>query len=481
MNRSAGDESPSRDWFPFALLLLAAVVPALFTLDAPWLWDDAALIANASAFDEVDEIPDAWTSELWFDGRPGPPLYRPVPRTLWIIQHLLGGGSPIPFRLLSILLHAGVVLLLFAYLQTHVRRTTALIASVLFAVFPIHTEVIVQAASQSELLAAGFGLASLLLWKRSKPGAALLFFALAVLSKESAAAIAVLGWLETPSPKRRMIPAGIAALAIVACATWMRLAVDSGSAEIPALDNPASLLPHFPRILTALWVQCLYLWKALIPWNLAADYSYREIPLVMSLGDLRAWAGLGLAVGSAVLIVKRSRGWKGVLAWWVLFLPASNLLFPIGTIMGERLAFFPSAGLAYFLAVRVSGIRTSRLKPAMIIVVLVLASLSAVRYRDWSSGERFHEVLVVDAPNNAKAWSSMGVWLAGEGRMEESIASYDRSIELYPYDGAAHFNRANALLRLGRTQEAIDGYQRVMKLSPGQTEAERLLRELLAR
>ncbi|MBW3563577.1 MAG: tetratricopeptide repeat protein [Acidobacteria bacterium] len=481
MKRSAGDETPSRDWLPFALLLLVAVLPRLFTLGAPWLWDDTALIANANAFDEVSEIPGAWTSELWYDGRPGSPLYRPVPRTLWILQHALGGGSPIPFRLVSILLHAGVVVLLFAYLQTHVRRKTALIASLLFAVFPVHTEVIVQAASQSELLAAGFGLASLLFWKRSRPAAALLFFALAVLSKESAAAIAVLGWLETPSPKRRMIPAGLAVLAIVACATWARLSVDAGSTEIPALDNPASLLPHFPRILTALWVQCLYLWKTLIPLNLAADYSYREIPLVMSLGDLRALAGLGLAIGSAVLIVKRSRGWKGVLAWWVLFLPASNLLFPIGTIMGERLAFFPSAGLAYFLAVRVSGIRTSRLKPAMIIVVLVLASLSVVRYRDWSSGERFHEAFVEDAPNNAKAWSARGVWLAGDGRMEEAIASYDRSIELYPYDGTAHFNRANALVRLGRTQEAIDGYQRVVQLSPGQTDAKRLLRELLAR
>ena len=51
------------------------------------------------------------------------------------------------------------------------------------------------------------------------------------------------------------------------------------------------------RILTALWVQCMYLWKAVAPITLSADYSYKQIRLVMGPDDWRAWVLITIAGG----------------------------------------------------------------------------------------------------------------------------------------------------------------------------------------
>jgi hypothetical protein len=55
-----------------------------------------------------------------------------------------------------------------------------------------------------------------------------------------------------------------------------------------------------------------------------------------------------------------------VLAYAILFSPTANILFPIGTIMGERLVYAPSLGLALLL-----GILLARSRHWKIVLVAV--------------------------------------------------------------------------------------------------------------
>ncbi len=52
------------------------------------------------------------------------------------------------------------------------------------------------------------------------------------------------------------------------------------------------------------------------------------------------------------------------------------------------------------------------------------------------------------------------------GRYEEAINDYNKVIELNPKDAIAYYTRGNAKLALGRHQEAIMDYDKAIELNP---------------
>lgn len=82
-------------------------------------------------------------------------LYRPLSLVLFATEYQLFGYNPLPFHFINILLYAGCVILLFLFLDglfEQKRTGVAFIASLLFAVHPIHTEVVANIKSGDELL-----------------------------------------------------------------------------------------------------------------------------------------------------------------------------------------------------------------------------------------------------------------------------------------------------------------------------------------
>ncbi len=469
---------------PRLWLALAFLLPNLITLAGGFIYDDVPLIVENETLHSLEGLGEVWNEPFWPD-RPLLTLYRPITRSFWVLLWTSSGGAPIVFHLFNLLLGMAVVLLIHEYLrELDVPPLTSFLAAFLFAMFPIHVEAVAPAFGSAELLAACFGVGALLLHRRDHRLLAVLAFALAVYSKESAAALAAIGFLAAPAPRKRFISDAIAAVAIIASILVIRTLVSTGADVIPAADNPASLQSPFWRAISALWVQALYLWKTYVPLHLSVEYSYKQIPLVVRLGDPRALAGLLLLAASLGIIWKKRAYAPGVIAWWVLFLPASNLLFPIGTIMAERLAYLPSAGAALVAAVWLSRRKFVKRRFGFLILLSVILLLYGGRtiHRSlvWIDTDRFFQSLVADAPNSVRAHYGRGVYLASEGRDAEAVMEYERATEILPSFADAHFNRANTLVRLGRTQEAIEAYQVVVRLAPGQTTAESNLMTLLS-
>src|SRR5262249_59369370 len=68
------------------------------------------------------------------------------------------------------------------------------------------------------------------------------------------------------------------------------------------------------------------------------------------------------------------------------FAVTSNLLFPIGTIMGERLAYLPSVGFCLAAALLWTSLLKWQQAPARAVLIVAVVALSArtfVRNRDW--------------------------------------------------------------------------------------------------
>ena len=176
-------------------IALSFLVPNLGTLACRFVFDDRVLIVenqlmHPRSFGGLLQI---WKSGYWPDNR-GLELYRPVSQTVWALIWSAGGGTyPAVYHLFCLAAGLAVVLLLYRFLlAVETPPRIAFAASCLFALFPIHTDATASVVGSAELMAAAFALGALLFYYRGRSGPALALFALAVLSKESAAAFAAL-------------------------------------------------------------------------------------------------------------------------------------------------------------------------------------------------------------------------------------------------------------------------------------------------
>jgi hypothetical protein len=148
---------------------------------------------------------------------------------------------------------------------------------------------------------------------------------------------------------RRTLLARLAMLPPMGVMLWQRAAVPASSlpAEWPCYDNPIVGAGFWIGRLTAIKVLARYLWLAFWPMKLSADYSFSQIALAHgSLEDWVCWLAVAAALALTVILWNRNRQAFFFAAFALLnFLPASNLLFPIGTMMAERLLYLPLAGL----------------------------------------------------------------------------------------------------------------------------------------
>lgn len=468
---------------PFLWLLGAFLVPNLGVLICGFVLDDLPLLVENEKLHSLRRLPEIWTSGYWPD-RAGLTLYRPLTQTLWACLWTASGGTAAAFHGFNLLAGAAVVVLAYELLSKLAGRTCGFVGALLFAVLPIHTEATASVVGSAELLAGGLGLAALLAYERRSRASALALLALAIAAKESAAAVAILAvalaflddrWRR---PRRQAIADGGAAGIVVLLALWVRSAVAAGPSFIPPIDNPMALVSPFRRALTALWVQVLYVQKSLVPVTLSADYSYKEIPLVMGLQDVRAWAGLLLAVAALLAAWRWQEGRTGITIYALLFAPAANLLFPIGTMMGERLAYLPSLGLCLLGALLLTKVR--RPLPALTAIVLLYAGRTAVRNLDWRNADTFYPRLVETSPGSAKAHYFLGALLASRGHDQAAVDAYDRAVAIFPAYSEAFHNRGNALARLGRREEAAESFRACLRFDPGHAGAAANLRTLEA-
>lgn len=465
-------------------LVLAFLLPNLGTLTGSFLYDDIPLIVNNPRLHSLSQLGEIWTHGYWPD-RAGLTLYRPVTQTVWSFLWTIGNGQTWPFHVVNLALGAAVVVLVYRLLlDLRVGSRVAFVAALLFSVLPIHTEVSAAIVGSNELLAAGFGLAALLFYRCGAYIVALVFFALAVFSKESAAALAGLALLlpflargSRPRFRQLALHAVLAGM-VVGIALWARNAVADGPVFIPAIDNPMSLVKAPQRILTALWVQVVYLGKAVFPFALSADYSYKQIPLVMSLADPRAWAGLTLIVVALGMFFGRPSARIGIAFWVVAFLPTANLLTPIGTVMGERLAFLPSVGLVLLMAQTMR--RLPSMNVAVALVVLLFGVRTLQRNADWQNADAFYPKLAETSPQSAKAHYFLGCYKAARDDYAGALESYDQAIRIFPAYPEALNNRGGALIKLDRLEEAKASYRACLRFAPDHLGAAASLQSLNA-
>lgn len=493
-------------WTWVALVAAAAFAAFANSLGGALLYDDVNAIRN-NPFVRGGDVAGILTEASWWGIGRGP-LWRPVTTLTFALNHALHGLAPFGYHLVNVLLHAGVsalVLLVFAAATAAPR--TALAAALLFATHPVHAEAVASVVGRAELLAAGGFFAAWLCWLAADParggrrplwlaGAVLAYF-LAMAAKENAVTLPLvllcaegLRTAETDRAARvRRRRADFAALAVAAGAfVVLRGAVLGGLTPSPdLLDNPLGALAPGPRLMTAVKVVGLYALRLLFPLWLSADYSFDQVAAVTSPLDPAFLGGLAVIVG-----VPAAAWWArtrlaplalglGVLA--LTFAVVSNLVFLIGTIMGERLLYLPSAGFCLALGAAIvragGGVdgpgRARRWPTALVallgVVVVLYGARTIARNRVWHDALGFFIAMVADAPRSARSHRELATILGDMGRLDEARASFERSLAIKPEDATTLYNFGNAVSQAGRFDEAVALYQRALARKPDFVEA----------
>ncbi|KAI7844666.1 hypothetical protein COHA_001755 [Chlorella ohadii] len=173
---------------------------------------------------------------------------------------------------------------------------------------------------------------------------------------------------------QRILIAALAVLLYVKARSW--LAGDQLVRIYRKVENPIPFATSsLTRKLTTGYLHARYAGLLLAPVQLSADWSYACIEYVSSLADPRNLATL-LLYSLLAYLALAARPWRVLQEWsghreeapgpaersarWRLavlagllvgpFFPASNVLFYVGTFIGERLLYFPSVGYCLLLA-----------------------------------------------------------------------------------------------------------------------------------
>ncbi|MDE0331797.1 MAG: tetratricopeptide repeat protein [Nitrospinae bacterium] len=504
------------------------------TFSNPFLHDDVAIIGENPLVRESGRILEAFTHDYWAvleTNEKRDRLYRPLTIASFSLNHAMGGLNPLGYRIVNALFHALACLALFwLCVRFGLSRGAAGAVSLLFALHPVHTEAVNAVVGRADLMAAagvfgGLGLLMGVALAWTKPGDALgekggendrgapnrgvfapvgLTCALclfALLSKEIGVALlfsALLWWPwsryvsgETRRPPlRHTLTAVFALLLVLIVYLWMRYAA-LGMLARPyppsKLDNILALMPTGERIFGAVGVLGRYFKLLVWPWPLSMDYSFAQIPVEGA--EAAFWTtagGLGLLVwGYASWRLRKDMPWIafGLVIFIGAYLPVSNLLIPMGTIMAERVLYIPSAGFLIALAPTAGVLLTKRdwrVAAALLVVACVLfGALTLKRNHEWGEALRFWRRTAEVSPNSARALRVYGQALIDRNRFREAVAPLKRSVAIYPVYDYAWVDLGIAQMQSGDAAAAETSLKRALRLNDENAEAHLALGVLL--
>ena len=488
---------------------LLALLCYAITIGHGYVLDDQTVITNNHLVQEgTKSIGKLLKTGYWFGySNQNVGAYRPLSLITFVIEKSLFGDGAAAHHFFNILCYAGLCMLLFRLLRRMVpvaEGWVAFAAIALFAVLPIHTEVVANIKSRDELLALLFGALSWLQFFPAKgevgigrlAGAAALFF-LACLSKESILPLAVCIplsiWFFKPKKEGSAKFSPVQTWVLLAAASFYlfirwRVLTDTGLQTQHELINNSLIILDYPtRLATIAFVMGQYLILQLVPYRLSYDYSFNEIP-AMHWADLPVLLSLAVHISllavAAWLTPKRNPIAFGIWFYFVMLSIASNIVVLIGAPMAERFVFAPSLGLCIAIAYGIY-IALQRLpevnaqlagRVALGAAVLCYVPLTVMRAMDWVDNDILFTTDPPKVPNSARAqndWGSVLI-LRGEkaqGKMQEHLyregmAHVKRSLAIDPQYDACYQNLGYVYARLNQTDSALAQYVALRKVTP---------------
>ncbi len=479
-----------------AIIVFAALAVYANSLWNGFAYDDIWIIQRNDRVHQLKDLASIWLTPYWpsFGSQLG--LYRPFAIFAYAVEWAISGGAPWFFHLVNVLLHAGVCVLVFLFIEKLFTFRAAVAGAVVFAIHPVHTEAVANVVGQNELWAALFALSACLIYINRPEGtrlplgrgaAILALYTLSLLAKESAVALpGLLVLLDFVQRRVRVNRDGliryaravlVLAVAFSALLTAYLLLRQSVVGTLAGTDA-APGLPHLReqyRVLNGLRAWPEFVRLLFFPLDLSVDYSPAVIMPVESFTP-SVILGLVLVAAVVLLIFSTPRAPKaGLAAGWFLLtiLPVSNFLFPIGVLIAERTLYLPSvaacmlAGFAWDAAL--GSTRQESKRGAYAVALVIVAFFSArtvVRNPDWDSLETVWRSLHRDHPESYRAQWLNAISMWNQGRPELAERYFELAYRLWPRDSQMLTEWGNFYMGQRRYDKAAELLEKSRAMTP---------------
>ncbi len=457
--------------FLFTFLLYANTLGHEFALDDNSVLADSHIVRGGAG--KVGEIFQTRYRQGTFGD--ASTTYRPVSIAMFATEWSISPDNPSIHHFFNVFFYAWSCLFLFLTFRNVLDKYSIwipLIATLLFAVHPVHTEVVANIKGRDEIMTLFFGILALnLVWKYVRTEdmkywiLGVLSYTGALFSKENAVNfVALIPLTLFFFSKWDLGKIGKVFLSFLV-PTILFIAIRSSIlGSTTGLKNTPHLIDNFlygaPDFIsqkaTAMLVMGKYLLLLLVPYPLVCDYNYNYIPIT-SMADWKVILSILIHIGLFGYALKELKK-KTFLSYAILFYFVCmalycNLFIVIGAGMGERFLFLSSLGfclgVAYLLSKYLGGgtdnIETNDvgtltqgknlLMGIVAGVCLIYAYMTFDRNWDWYDSFSLYEADLPKAPESARLHGYMGTEFMKRGKdskeEEEKQAYYDKAIEVY--------------------------------------------------
>lgn len=498
-------------------LFYADSIPNHYALD-----DNITIVRNAYVQMGFSGIPKILSNDSYasyytnMGGDPSKQLsggrFRPLSEIVFAIeQQIFDDSSILPYfqHLVNIAVYMACVLAIFYFLENFLLKKLpqgsdmAFVATLLFTIHPLHTEVVANIKSLDEILSLLFIMLTFihsLKYLENKQTKHLIIstgsFLLSLLSKEYAALLLFfIPFLFYLLENKKIVPAFIAGIpyygvfVVYVILRYNAVGFHSNVLSTDLLSNPYLYATHMQKVATEWFVLGKYIKLLFLPYPLSSDYSYYAIAY-HNFSDITVLLSLliyiSILIWGVVLALK-----KNILSFAVFFFlfnifMISNFVLDIGATMGERLVFHSSLGLvivlSYYLFKATSNIPAKTKKGVIIGALSVIGILccaeTVIRNPQWDDDTSLfiHDIGVVPnsclAANNA-AWGYLALSERKENTVPQARAFLDssrkyclRALHLDPKYEAAFLNLGGVYLHLGALDSAKYCWDMVAKIHP---------------
>jgi tetratricopeptide (TPR) repeat protein len=487
------------------------------TFNFQFVMDDAAVLKeNSYVTAGFDGLKDLFTKGGW-DGHSlvdNVLLYRPISQSVFAIIHEFAGLDPVPYHVVHVgfyLILGMVVFFLLKRLFQDKYPYLPLVATLIYMLHPVHTEVVSNVKSEDELLGMLFGSLSWLFVlryvdeKKIKDWAlAALFYLIAIHSKETPVTFLAiiplsLFFFRKDVAWQEIVKIMIPFIAAVVFFFYIRSQIFEGRiAREPNYIRNAYFLAQSGSEKAAMLLYALgyNLKLTLFPHPLVSSYFYNHVPL-MQLGNPKVvfsfLAYAFLAYYSLTRLLKRHILSFAILFFGTTLSPFTNIFWKIGDFLGERWLFSPTLGFAIaagYLITKafkyakedifneakednLTEFLNRNTIPVAILGVLLIAYSIKITERNpaWETSLILMKTDVKTSPDNYLINSILATEMLNSAgndanKVKESLPYFEKSVKLTPKAPRLWHNYGMALFRLNDHKNALKCYEQAVSLEP---------------
>jgi tetratricopeptide (TPR) repeat protein len=482
------------------LVVFAVYAPALRN---DFVWDDTALILRDPLIRSWQLVPEAFQHFLFIDATPSD-FYRPVQRLTYVADYAAFVFKPAGYHFTSILCHAGATLALLLLanellrgwnVEERKRRWIAFLATLVWAIHPVHTAAVAYISGRADPLAAMFGFLGLYCGIRAVPHvranrwllliATIALFLLSALSKETGLIFPVL-WLAILLLRKswkQILPALVAIVFVAVSYLSLRLPAEHFPA--PRLRPPAPLLVR-PIIFARAFAE--YAGLIAFPANLHMDRDVESHPFGPSDASVRgaAWRELQTLLGIALIaaaiywLIRSRRTNPAIFGCLLLatlaYIPVSGA-FSLNASIAEHWLYLPTAFLFLAVALAISQLRVPSPALAGLVAswVVVLGARTFVYTHDWKDQRTFLERTIAAGGDSPRMLINLASQELHEGQLDSAKHHLEMALEKEPNQPFAVISLATVAIRKNDYATAREILNRAKDLPVVDAQAHELL------